>query len=162
MNKVVSAIYPGTFDPITLGHMDVAVRASRMFDQLTIAVVEAGNKRPYFSIEERIAMARDTLAAHSNIDVISFDGLLVNTAKELGASVIVRGLRAVSDFDYEVQIAGINRHLAPGVETVFIAASEDYTYLSSSIVREVASLDGDVSAFVDPLVLRAFKAKKSA
>ncbi|MBX2882824.1 MAG: pantetheine-phosphate adenylyltransferase [Granulosicoccus sp.] len=161
MDRQVTAVYPGTFDPMTLGHVDVAVRASKMFDRLVIAVVAGGNKTPYFSLDERVEIARDILRDNDKIEVLPFDGLLVNFGQKIGASVIVRGLRAISDFDYEVQIAGVNRHLAPDIETVFIAASEDYTFLSSSIVREVAGLDGDVSAFVDPRVLRAFAEKKS-
>jgi len=157
----VTAVYPGTFDPMTLGHKDVALRASRMFDRLVIAIVESGNKTPYFTLEERLEISRDVLSDIPNIDVLPFSGLLVNFAQSIDARVIVRGLRAISDFDYEVQIAGVNRHLIPEIETIFIAASEDYTFLSSSIVREVASLDGDVSAFVDPRVLRAFADKKN-
>jgi len=132
-----------------------------MFDRLVIAIVDSGNKTPYFTLDERLAISRDVLADIPNIEVLPFDGLLVNFAESINARVIVRGLRAISDFDYEVQIAGVNRHLTPEIETIFIAASEDYTFLSSSIVREVAGLDGDVSAFVDPRVLRAFADKKS-
>jgi len=161
MSGAVTAVYPGTFDPMTLGHKDVALRASRMFDRLVIAIVDSGNKTPYFTLDERLAISRDVLADIPNIEVLPFDGLLVNFAESINARVIVRGLRAISDFDYEVQIAGVNRHLTPEIETIFIAASEDYTFLSSSIVREVAGLDGDVSAFVDPRVLRAFADKKS-
>jgi len=161
MQRQVTAVYPGTFDPMTLGHVDVAVRAGKLFDRLVIAIVSDGNKTPYFSLDERVEIASDILREHSNIEIRSFTGLLVNFTAELDAHVIVRGLRAISDFDYEVQIAGVNRHLAPDVETIFIAASEEYTFLSSSIVREVASLGGDVSAFVDQRVLRAFAEKKT-
>ncbi len=153
----VSAIYPGTFDPMTVGHIDVATRASSMFDDVIVAVAGSTSKNPFFSLEERVDMATEILSDLDNVTVQSFDGLLVDFAASTGSKVIVRGLRAISDFEYEVQIAGVNRHLSPEVETVFIAASQDYTFLSSSIVREVASLHGDVSDFVHPLVIDAFK-----
>ena len=155
----VTAIYPGTFDPMTVGHTDVAARASRMFDEVIVAVGANSSKSPFFSLDERVDMARDIVAELDNVSVQPFDGLLVDFVSKVNGKVIVRGLRAISDFDYEVQIAGVNRHLSPDVDTVFIAASQDYTFLSSSIVREVASLHGDVSDFVHPLVLDAFNAK---
>lgn len=157
----VTAIYPGTFDPMTVGHIDVAQRASRMFDDLIIGVAgdPSAKKTPFFTLEERASMASEMLSDLSNVEVRPFSGLLVNFAAEVNANVIVRGLRAISDFEYEVQIAGVNRHLSPSVETVFIAASQDYTFLSSSIVREIAKLGGDYSDFVHPVVAREFNRK---
>jgi len=157
----VTAIYPGTFDPMTVGHVDVAARASQIFDDVIVAIGANSSKSPFFSLDERVSMATDILADLGNVTVQSFDGLLVDFVAEVKGKVIVRGLRAISDFDYEVQIAGVNRHLSPDVETVFIAASQDYTFLSSSIVREIARHKGDVSDFVHPLVLDAFKAKNA-
>ena len=157
----VTAIYPGTFDPMTIGHIDVAQRASRMFDDLVIAVAASTNKNPYFTLDERVDMAGRITAELDNVTVSPFDGLLVDFAGEIGSRVIVRGLRAISDFEYEVQIAGVNRHLSPSIETIFIAASQDYTFLSSSIVREIARLDGDVSEFVHPIVIEAFARRRA-
>jgi len=158
----VTAIYPGTFDPMTVGHIDVANRASRMFDDVVIGVAASTNKSPYFTLEERVEMADHIFRDLDNVTVQSFDGLLVDLAATVGSKVIVRGLRAISDFEYEVQIAGVNRHLSPSVETIFIAAAQDYTFLSSSIVREIARFDGDVSEFVHPVVIEAFAGKRSA
>lgn len=157
----VTAIYPGTFDPMTLGHVDVAVRAGKMFDHLIVAIAESPAKQPFFTLQERVSMANEILAEHGSIEIQPFTGLLVDFAATAQASVIVRGLRAISDFDYEVQIAGVNRHLAPDVETVFIAASHDYTFLSSSIVREIASHGGNFSDFVHPVVTDAFARKQA-
>lgn len=153
----VTAVYPGTFDPMTVGHIDVARRASGMFDDLIVAVAASTSKTPFFSLEERVEMATGILADLENVRVQSFNGLLVEYAAEVGSKVIVRGLRAISDFEFEVQIAGVNRHLAPSVETVFIAAAQEYTFLSSSIVREIARLQGDVSEFVHPIVIDNFE-----
>jgi len=160
----VTAIYPGTFDPMTVGHIDVAMRASKMFDDLIIGVAgdPSNKKNPFFDLDERVSMAADVLSNLSNVKVESFSGLLVNFAGDVGANVIVRGLRAISDFDYEVQIAGVNRHLSPELETVFIAASQEYTFLSSSIVREIAKLDGNYSDFVHPIVKKEFERKLKA
>ncbi len=155
----ITAIYPGTFDPITVGHMDVAERVSGMFDHIVLAIARNPSKKPFFTLEERTELATEILKPLSNVTVIPFDGLLVNVAAEAKASVIVRGLRAVSDFDYEMQIAGMNRKLNSDIETVFIAAAQEYAFLSSSIVREIASHQGDVSEFVHPMVLDAFKRK---
>lgn len=152
----VTAIYPGTFDPMTVGHIDVARRASSMFDDVIVAVAASTAKSPFFSLEERVDMATNILADLENVTVQSFGGLLVEYAAEAGSKVIVRGLRAISDFEYEVQIAGVNRHLSPDIETVFIAAAQEYTFLSSSIVREIARLEGDVGEFVHPIVIEAF------
>ncbi len=153
----ITAIYPGTFDPVTLGHIDVASRAAKMFDQVIIAVAESPGKKPHFDLQQRCDMAEKVLATYPNVRVETFKGLLVDFARNQKASVIVRGLRAVSDFEYEVQLANLNRQMEPAVETVFVAAASQYTFVSSSIVREIASLGGDVSQFVDPLVEAALK-----
>lgn len=146
---------------MTVGHIDVATRASKMFDDLIVGVAgdPSAKKTPFFDLEERVQQATDILSDLPNVEVRAFSGLLVNFASEVNAGVIVRGLRAISDFEYEVQIAGVNRHLAPSVETVFIAASQDYTFLSSSIVKEIALLNGDYSDFVHPLVIEEFDRK---
>jgi len=140
----------------------VAHRASKMFDDLIIAVAANPNKGPYFSLDERVAMSTEVLSDLPNVTVQPFDGLLVEFAAEVKANVIVRGLRAISDFEYEVQIAAVNRHLSPAVETVFIAASQDYTFLSSSVVREIESHGGDINEFVHPLVIEAFAQKRKS
>ncbi len=160
----VTAIYPGTFDPMTVGHIDVAQRASKMFDDLIIGVAgdPSAKKTPFFNLEERVDIAGEILKDLPNVKVMPFSGLLVKFAASVEASVIVRGLRAISDFEYEVQIAGVNRHLSPKVETVFIAASQDYTFLSSSIVKEIALLGGDYSDFVHPRVIKEFQRKIDA
>lgn len=155
----VTAIYPGTFDPITVGHLDVAERVAGMFDHIYLAISRNPSKQPFFTLEERTELATEILKPLKNVEVVPFDGLLVNLAESVKARVIVRGLRAVSDFDYEMQIAGVNRKLNSDIETVFIAASPENAFLSSSIVREVATHKGDVSEFVHPLVLEAFKRK---
>jgi len=157
----VTAIYPGTFDPMTVGHIDVVNRASRMFDDVIVAVAASRSKHPFFSLEERVDMATRITDELDNVTARPFDGLLVEFADRVESKVIVRGLRAISDFEYEVQIAGVNRHLSPSIETIFIAAAQDYTFLSSSIVREIAQLDGDVSDFVHPLVVEAFAARRA-
>jgi len=153
----ITAIYPGTFDPVTLGHIDVASRAARMFDHLIIAVAASPGKEPHFNLERRCDMAEQVLSEYSNVRVETFSGLLVDFANNKNASVIVRGLRAVSDFEDEVQLANLTRQMDPDVEPVFVAAASQYTFVSSSIVREIASLGGDVSQFVDPLVESALK-----
>ena len=158
----VTAIYPGTFDPMTVGHIDVVQRASRMFDDVVVAVAASTNKNPFFTLAERVDMAARITDDIDNVTAQAFDGLLVDFARKVGSQVVVRGLRAISDFEYEVQIAAVNRHLAPSIETVFISASQDYTFLSSSIVREIARLDGDVSEFVHPIVIEAFAARRAA
>lgn len=156
----VTAIYPGTFDPMTLGHVDIAHRAAKLFDEVIIAVADNPGKNPFFSLEDRVSMAAEILSDTKAVRVEPFSGLLVDHARRVNANVIMRGLRAVSDFDYEVQIAGMNRQLATDIETVFVSAAQDYTFLSSSLVREVASHGGDVSAFVHPVVNRALQARK--
>ncbi len=156
----MKAIYPGTFDPMTVGHIDVAHRASRMFESVVVAVAASTHKQPFFTLDQRVSMARAILKDLPNVTVEPFNALLVNFADKVGARVIVRGLRAISDFEFEVQVAGVNRHLSPKLETIFIAASQDYTFLSSSIVREVARHEGDVSEFVHPVVVEAFAERR--
>jgi pantetheine-phosphate adenylyltransferase len=153
----ITAIYPGTFDPITNGHSDLVQRATRMFERVIVAVAANPGKTPAFSLDERVAMARAALAGMEGAEVCGFDTLLVDFSRVKGAQVILRGLRAVSDFEFEFQLAGMNRKLAPGVETVFMMPAEQYTYLSSSIVREIASLGGDVAEFVHPDVAKALR-----
>lgn len=151
----VSAMYPGTFDPITLGHEDLVRRASRLFDRVVVAIAANPGKEPMFSLEERVALARTVLKDFDGVEVTGYEGLTVNFAKDNGLRVIVRGLRAISDFEYEFQLANMNRHLTDEVETAFLTPTETYTYISSSLVREIANLGGDVSEFVSPAVKRA-------
>ena len=145
------AVYPGTFDPITNGHEDLIQRASRLFGEVVVGVAHSQAKRPFFSLDERVSLAREVLAPYGNVTVKGFAGLLSQFVKDQDASVILRGLRAVSDFEYEFQLAGMNRRLAPGVETLFLTPSDRYLFLSATIVREIAVLGGDISAFVHPL-----------
>ncbi|MCX2863095.1 pantetheine-phosphate adenylyltransferase [Paucibacter sp. PLA-PC-4] len=149
---VLTAVYPGTFDPMTLGHEDLIRRASRLFERLIIAVAAGHHKRTMFTIEERLAMAQELSSKYPNIEVIPFRGLLRDFVIENGGKVVVRGLRAVSDFEYEFQMAGMNRQLMPDVETVFLTPSDHYQFISSTFVREIATLGGDVSKFVSPSV----------
>lgn len=152
----VSAMYPGTFDPITLGHEDLVRRASILFDKVVVAIAaNPESKAPMFSVDERVAMAAAALADVENVEVTGYTGLTVDYARKHGLRVIVRGLRAVSDFEYEFQLANMNRHLTDEVETAFLTPTEKYTFISSSLVREVASLGGDVSEFVSPKVKAA-------
>ena len=152
----ISAMYPGTFDPITLGHEDLVRRAARLFDTVVVAIArDTGSKQPMFSFEERLAMAQDALGEYENVEVRGYSGLTVEYARTHGYQAIVRGLRAVSDFEYEFQLANMNRALTEEVETVFLTPTDKYTYISSTLVREVASLGGDVSGFVSPKVKRA-------
>jgi pantetheine-phosphate adenylyltransferase len=149
------AIYPGTFDPITNGHIDLVQRAALRFDQVIVAVAGSGSKTTCFTLEKRISLAKTALKKIANVSVLGFDGLLADFAVEQGAGVILRGLRAVSDFEYEFQLASMNRKLAPTVETMFLTPDEGYSFISSSLVREIAGLGGDVSAFVHPAVKEA-------
>lgn len=149
------SLYPGTFDPITNGHIDLVQRAARHFDKVIVAVAGSGSKKPCFDLDTRILLARETLKDCDNVSVMGFSGLLVNFAREQEAGVILRGLRAVSDFEYEFQLASMNRKLDAEVETMFMTPDEGYTFISSSLVREIASLGGDVSSFVHPLVQEA-------
>ncbi|WP_428491940.1 pantetheine-phosphate adenylyltransferase [Rhodopila sp.] len=151
-------LYPGTFDPITNGHLDVIARAARLLDRLVVGVAMSTGKGPLFTLEERVELVRVEIAAIATrndmvIDVIPFDTLLVDFARAVGASMIVRGLRAVSDFDYEIQMAGMNYRMAPDVETVFLMASETHQFIASRLVKEVAKLGGDISSFVPPTTL---------
>ena len=148
----IKAVYPGTFDPLTRGHEDLVRRAAALFGGLIVGVADSRGKRPFFSVEERIEMARDVLSAYPNVTVLSFSGLLRDFVISQDARVIVRGLRAVSDFEYEFQMAGMNRSLIPDVETVFLTPDEKYQFISATIVREIASLGGDASKFVHPIV----------
>ena len=147
------AVYPGTFDPITRGHEDLARRAAGLFDHVILAVADSRGKGPFFSVGERVDMARTVLAGCSNVEVMGFSGLLMDFVREQDAHIILRGLRAVSDFEYEFQMAGMNRQLYPDVETVFLTPAEQYMFISATIVREIATLGGDVSSFVNPLIL---------
>lgn len=153
------AVYAGTFDPITFGHMDVAARAAHVFDQLTLAVAEDPRKTLMFRTEERIELARASLADLRNVEVVPFSGLLVNWARAHGIHTLIRGLRAFSDFEYEFQMALTNRKLAPDIETLFLMPNEDFSYVSSSMVREIASLGGDVEKFVPAVVASALQKK---
>lgn len=153
----VTAVYPGTFDPITNGHSDLVRRASKLFDRVIVAVAANPSKTPAFSLEERVGMAKEVLGDLGNVEVVGFDILLVKFVRDQSASVILRGLRAVSDFEYEFQLAGMNRRLDPEVETVFMTPSETYAYISSSLVREISGLGGDVSQFVHEKVMAALK-----
>lgn len=149
------AVYPGTFDPITRGHMDLVHRAAGIFDRVIVAIADSSEKGPAFSLDERLDLARKALEDLDNIDIIGFDTLLADFVGECGAGVILRGLRAVSDFEYEFQLASMNRHLIPDVETMFLTPAEEYSFISSSLVREIAALGGDVSDFVHPVVKKA-------
>lgn len=156
----VAAMYPGTFDPITLGHEDLVRRAATLFDRVVVAIADnPGSKAPLFSTEERVAMAASALADLPNVEVTGYAGLTVDFAREHNLRVIIRGLRAVSDFEYEFQLANMNRHLTEEVETAFLTPTEKYTFISSSLVREVAELGGDVSEFVSPAVKDALMKK---
>ena len=145
-------VYPGTFDPITNGHADLVARASRLFDKVLIAVATNGGKKPLFSLSERIALCEEIFADYNNVEVCSFDGLLVNFLQEKKGCAVLRGLRAVSDYEYELQLANMNRAMSADFETVFLTPTADLSYISSSLVREIASLKGDVSQFVHPTV----------
>ena len=153
------AVYPGTFDPLTNGHTDLIRRAEQLFEKIIVGIAVVSGKEAFFSIDERVNLAKEVLADHGRVQVLAFDGLLVNFARECDAKVILRGLRAMSDFEYEFQLAGMNRTLAPELESVFMTPSEKYAFLSSSLVRQVASLGGDISAFVAPQVARAMLAR---
>jgi pantetheine-phosphate adenylyltransferase len=157
--RVNRAIYPGTFDPITRGHEDLVRRASGMFDEVIVAVADSRGKMPFFDVDERVAMAKETLAQFPNVRVEGFSGLLMQFLRKQDAKIILRGLRAVSDFEYEFQMAGMNRNLYPDVETLFLTPAEQYMFISATMVREIASLGGDVSPFVNPLVIPHMNAR---
>jgi pantetheine-phosphate adenylyltransferase len=152
---MIKAVYPGTFDPITLGHQDLVRRASSLFDKVVVGIAVSEAKRPFFQLDERIRLARDVLKPYRNVSVEGFRGLLMDFVRRQDAHVILRGLRAVSDFEYEFQMAGMNRYLYPDVETVFLTPAEQYQFISATIVREIATLGGDVSKFVQPIVARS-------
>jgi len=156
---MIKAVYPGTFDPITLGHQDLVRRAATLFDQVVVGIAVSEAKRPFFQLDERVRLAREVLKPYSNVSVEGFRGLLMDFVRAQKAQVILRGLRAVSDFEYEFQMAGMNRYLYPDVETVFLTPAEQYQFISASIVREIATLGGDVSKFVQPPVARALAQK---
>ncbi|ADU91890.1 pantetheine-phosphate adenylyltransferase [Taylorella equigenitalis] len=156
---MITAIYPGTFDPITRGHEDLVRRASKLFDNVVVGVAESRAKKPFFTLEERLEIAREVLSHYQNVEVKSFTGLLKDFVRQEGGKVIVRGLRAVSDFEYEFQLAGMNRYLLPEVETLFMTPSEQYQFISGTFVREVAILGGNVSDFVFPLVEKRLSEK---
>ncbi|SDU37818.1 pantetheine-phosphate adenylyltransferase [Halopseudomonas salegens] len=150
-----TALYPGTFDPITKGHTDLAERASKLFDRVVVAVAASNKKNPAFELEQRVELAREVLSHLPNVEVVGFSSLLAHFVKEVDANILLRGLRAVSDFEYEFQLANMNRQLAPQVESLFLTPSEKYSYISSTLVREIASLGGDISQFVHPAVHEA-------
>jgi pantetheine-phosphate adenylyltransferase len=152
-------MYPGTFDPITLGHEDLVRRASRLFDKVVVAIAANPGKEPMFSLEERVALAASVLTDIKNVEVTGYEGLTVDFARANDLQVIVRGLRAISDFEYEFQLANMNRHLTDEVETAFLTPTEKYTYISSSLVREICSMGGDISDFVSPEVGQALFAR---
>ncbi len=154
-----TAVYPGTFDPITCGHVDLVDRAAPLFERLVVGVAASPAKGPALPLELRVQLAREALSAHPNVEVRGFDCLLAHFVQQVGAGVILRGLRAVSDFEYEFQLASMNRHLIPGVETLFLTPAEQYGFISSSLVREIARLGGDVSGFVPPAVAAALDAQ---
>jgi pantetheine-phosphate adenylyltransferase len=156
------AIYPGTFDPVTRGHIDVVGRAVKMFNRVIIGVADSPAKQPFFNLDERIDMLQTVFADEEKVLVRPFSGLLIDFARDHDAGIIVRGLRAISDFEYEVQLAGMNRSLAPEIETVFLTAAQRYAFVSSSLVREIARLDGDVSEFLHPEVLNRLTTKLKA
>ena len=151
------ALYPGTFDPITNGHIDLVQRAAKLFDEVIVSIASSQKKKPRFTLEERIDLAEKVLADCPNVTVKGFDILLVDYAKQQNATVLIRGLRAISDFEYEFQLASMNRNLAPEIESLFLMPADEYSFISSSLVKEVAALGGDVSDFVHPLVNEALK-----
>jgi pantetheine-phosphate adenylyltransferase len=157
---MIKAVYPGTFDPLTRGHEEIVRRASRLFDQLILGIAASDAKKTYFKLDERIDIAREVLADVKSVQVVGFSGLLIDFVRQQGARVVLRGLRAVSDFEYEFQLAGMNRSLYPDLETIFMTPSEQHMFISATLVREIATLGGDVSKFVDPRVAARFKKAK--
>ena len=157
-----TAIYPGTFDPVTRGHIDIVRRALKMFDRVVIGVADSPAKKPFFNLKERLDMLHTVFADDEKVQVRPFSGLLIDFARDCDAAIIVRGLRAISDFEYEVQLAGMNRSLAPEIESVFLIAAQPYAFVSSSLVREIARLKGDVSEFLHPVILQRLTDKLKA
>ncbi len=158
-NKSKIALYPGTFDPITNGHIDLVQRAAKLFDKVIVSIAANSKKNPLFTLEERVEIASNVLKDCPNVVITGFNILLVDFAREQNANILIRGLRAISDFEYEFQLASMNRNLAPDIESVFLMPADEYSFISSSLVKEVASLGGDVSNFVHPLVLKALQDK---
>lgn len=158
----MKVVYPGTFDPFTRGHEDLVRRASRLFDSVVVGIADSEAKRPFFSVDERLAMTREVLRPYPNVEVLSFSSLLMDFVHAQGACVILRGLRAVSDFEYEFQMAGMNRNLYPEIETLFLTPDERYMFVSATIVREIARFGGDVSKFVQPVVSEGLRRKVAA
>jgi pantetheine-phosphate adenylyltransferase len=156
---MIKAIYPGTFDPLTRGHEDLVRRASLLFDSVVLAIADSRAKRTFFTLDERVALAREVLGDVKNVSVVGFTGLLTDFVREQKAHVVLRGLRAVSDFEYEFQLAGMNRDLYPDMETVFLTPGGEHMFISATLVREIAALGGDVSKFVHPSVRKALAAK---
>ena len=153
------AVYPGTFDPMTMGHVDLVKRASKLFDSVIIAIASSDSKKPMFSLEERIEIGNKIFADDPKVEVVGFSGLLVNFAKENVANILISGLRVVADFEYEFQLANMNRAMSPDIESVFLTPKEEYSYISSSLVKEIATMGGDVTRFVDPVTLEALNQK---
>ena len=153
------AVYPGTFDPMTMGHVDLVKRASKLFDIVIIAIASSDSKKPMFSLEERIEIGNKIFADDPKVEVVGFSGLLVNFAKDNDANILIRGLRVVADFEYEFQLANMNRAMSPDIESVFLTPKEEYSYISSSLVKEIATMGGDVTRFVDPVTLEALHQK---
>ena len=153
------AVYPGTFDPMTMGHVDLVKRASKLFDSVIIAIASSDSKKPMFSLEERIEIGNKIFADDPKIEVVGFSGLLVNFAKDNDANILIRGLRVVADFEYEFQLANMNRAMSPDIESVFLTPKEEYSYISSSLVKEIATMGGDVTRFVDAVTLEALNQK---
>ena len=153
------AVYPGTFDPMTMGHVDLVKRASKLFDTVIIAIASSDSKKPMFSLEERIEIGNKIFADDPKVEVVGFSGLLVNFAKDNDANILIRGLRVVADFEYEFQLANMNRAMSPDIESVFLTPKEEYSYISSSLVKEIATMGGDVTRFVDAVTLEALNQK---
>ena len=153
------AVYPGTFDPMTMGHVDLVKRASKLFDIVIIAIASSDSKKPMFSLKERIEIGNKIFAEDPKVEVVGFSGLLVNFAKDNDANILIRGLRVVADFEYEFQLANMNRAMSPDIESVFLTPKEEYSYISSSLVKEIATMGGDVTRFVDPVTLEALNQK---
>ena len=153
------ALYPGTFDPITNGHIDLVKRAAKLFDEVVVSIASSSKKIPLFTLEERIELAEKVMSHCPNVKVKGFDVLLVDFAKQENANVLIRGLRAISDFEYEFQLASMNRNLEPDIESLFLMPADEYSFISSSLVKEVSALGGDISNFVHPLVNEALKSK---
>lgn len=159
--EIKRAVYPGTFDPFTKGHEDLVRRAASLFDEVIVAVADSQAKNPLFSLEDRVKIAKEVVTPFGNVSVAGFSGLLMDFIRKNQAKIVVRGLRAVSDFEYEFQLAGMNRNLYPDVETLFLTPAEQYTFISGTMVREIALLGGDVSPFVNPLVLQHIQKRLS-